>query len=69
MKVSENRMKRTNIYLSERQVERLRVQAEQDHVPVAELVRRAIDVYLAWHDPTYAPAPSRPKRKKHSSPA
>jgi Ribbon-helix-helix protein, copG family len=60
---------RTNIYLDEKQLERLRAKGERDKLPVSEIVRRALDAYLAWDDPAYAPNPSRPKRKGHSSPA
>jgi Ribbon-helix-helix protein, copG family len=53
---------RTNIYLDEKQLERLRAKGERDKLPVSEIVRRAIDAYLAWDDPTYSPTPgaSRP---------
>jgi Ribbon-helix-helix domain len=61
-------MKRTNVYLTERQLERLRVRAGQEGVAIAELIRRAIDVYLAWDDPTY-PLHLQPQtRNGHSSP-
>jgi len=43
-------MKRTNIYLAERQIEQLKIVAAQDNLNVAELLRRAIDMYL---DHTY----------------
>jgi len=46
-------MKRTNFYLTEKQLERLRSQAEKEGVAVAEIIRRAVEVYLAWNDPTY----------------
>jgi hypothetical protein len=62
-------MKRTNIYLNERQHEKLNAQAEREGVPVAELVRRAVDAYLMWYDPAYQPTPPKPQtRKSHSSP-
>jgi hypothetical protein len=60
---------RTNIYLDEKQLERLRARSEADNIPVSELVRRAIDAYLAWNDPTYSPPPMRSTRKANSSPA
>jgi len=60
---------RTNIYLDEQQLERLRAKSEADNLPVSELVRRAIDAYLAWNDPTYSPSPNQPERKVHSSPS
>ncbi|GHO56190.1 ribbon-helix-helix domain-containing protein [Ktedonobacter robiniae] len=60
---------RTNIYLDDQQRERLRQKSETDNIPVSEIVRRAIDAYLAWNDPTYQPAPIYPQtRKSHSSP-
>jgi hypothetical protein len=40
-------MKPTNIYLTDRQKESLRVQAEKEGLPVAEIIRRAVDAYLA----------------------
>jgi ribbon-helix-helix protein len=46
-------MKRTNVYLTEKQLERLRNQAEKESVAVAEIIRRSVEVYLAWNDPTY----------------
>ena len=61
-------MKRTNLYLTEKQVERLKQRSEREGLSLAELVRRAVDAYLAWDDPLYAPNPSRPARKGHSSP-
>ncbi len=60
-------MKRTNVYLSEKQLERLRVRAEREGVAIAELVRRAIDAFLAWDDPAYTPHPKPQTRKAHSS--
>ena len=38
--------KRTNIYLPEEQLRRLRKMAEKKDVSVSELVRRAIEEYL-----------------------
>jgi Ribbon-helix-helix protein, copG family len=62
-------MKRTNLYLTEPQMARLRARSEQEGLSLAELVRRAVDAFLAWDDPTYTPVPSRPKRNAPSSPA
>jgi predicted DNA-binding protein len=57
-------MKRTNVYLTEKQLERLRNQSEREGVAMAEVIRRAVEVYLAWNDPTYNcashPPPTRP---------
>ncbi|HEX4203498.1 MAG TPA: CopG family transcriptional regulator [Ktedonobacteraceae bacterium] len=62
-------MKRTNLYPTEQQMERLHQRAEQEGVAIAELVRRAVDSFLAWDDPTYAPVPKPQIRTRHSSPA
>jgi hypothetical protein len=60
---------RTNIYLDDKQLERLRQKSETDNIPVSEIVRRAIDAYLAWDDPTYQPTHPTPQiRRSHSSP-
>ncbi len=64
----EKHMKRTNLYLTEKQMERLHQRAEKEGLAIAELVRRAVDAFLAWDDLKYAPSPYRPKRKGHSSP-
>jgi ribbon-helix-helix CopG family protein len=61
-------MRRTNVYLTEKQVERLHVRASQEGLAIAELIRRAIDAFLAWDDPTYAPQPKLPIRNAHLSP-
>ena len=62
-------MKRTNLYLTEKQVERLQRRAEKEGLAIAELVRRAVDAFLAWDDPTYTPQPKPQPRNAHSSPA
>jgi hypothetical protein len=59
---------RTNIYLDEKQLERLRAKGERDKLPVSEIVRRAIDAYLAWDDPTYIPTPLTPHKQRRSHP-
>jgi hypothetical protein len=57
---------RTNIYVTHRQLEK---RAEEENLPMAEIIRRALDAYLAWDDPTYQPSPpTPPHRKSHSSP-
>ncbi|WP_307811788.1 CopG family transcriptional regulator [Ktedonobacter robiniae] len=69
MSMRRGHMKRTNLYLTEKQMERLHQRAEKEGVAIAELVRRAVDSFLAWDDPTYAPMPPTPQtRKSHSSP-
>lgn len=61
-------MNRTNVYLTEKQLERLHRRAQDEGVSMAELIRRAVDVFLAWDDPAYLPTPPTPqKRKAHSS--
>ena len=61
-------MKRTNFYLTEKQMERLHARAEREGVAISELIRRAVDAFLAWDDPTYTPLPKPQKRNAHSSP-
>ena len=56
---------RTNIYLDDKQLERLRAKAERDNLLVSEIVRRAIDAYLAWDDPTYQPQQGRAIHPRH----
>ena len=65
------RKERTNIYITERQKKQLEKRSQQENLPIAELIRRAVDCYLAWDDPTYAPAESRqmPNKEGLSSPA
>ena len=53
---------RTNIYITERQKRQLEKRSREEDLPMAEIIRRALDAYLAWDDPTYTPAPSRPRR-------
>jgi hypothetical protein len=60
---------RKNIYFTEHQVKRLAKKSQEENLPEAEIVRRALDVYLAWDDPTYHPEPMPQTRKSHSSPS
>lgn len=61
---------RTNLYITERQKKQLQKRSEEENLPIAELIRRAIDVYLAWDDPNYQPDPNHPKQGRAlSSPA
>ena len=55
---------RTNIYLDEKQLERLREKSTVDNIPVSELVRRAVDAFLAWNDPTYNPTSQAPNKER-----
>ena len=59
---------RTNIYLTERQKKQLEKRSQQENLPIAELIRRAVDCYLAWDDPTYAPAESPQTRRAFPPP-
>ena len=59
---------RKNIYFTEKQVQRLAAKSKQENLPEAEIVRRALDAYLAWDDPTYTPLPKPLTRNAHSSP-
>jgi len=49
---------RTNIYITERQKKQLEKRSQEENLPMAEIIRRALDAYLAWDDPTYTPCPS-----------
>ncbi len=60
--------RRKNIYFTEKQVERLEKKSRLENLPEAEIVRRALDAYLAWDDPTYTPQPKPQRRNAHSSP-
>jgi hypothetical protein len=55
-------MKRTNFYLTEQQLKRLQNFAEGEGCAVSEVIRRSIDVYLAWNDPAYNCASHPPER-------
>jgi len=47
---------RTNIYITQRQKKQLEKRSQDEDLPMAEIIRRALDAYLAWDDPTYHPA-------------
>ena len=57
-------MKRTNFYLTSAQMERLKQRSESEGLSLAELVRRAVDVFLAWDDPTSTPTPITPQKER-----
>jgi hypothetical protein len=59
-------MRRTNVYVTDQQLARLRIRAEREGVAMAEIIRRAIDAFLAWDDPTYAPVPKPPNKERAS---
>jgi ribbon-helix-helix CopG family protein len=56
------RKERTNIYLTLRQKRQLEKRSQEEDLPMAEIIRRALDAYLAWDDPTYTPHPTPPTR-------
>ncbi len=47
---------RITLYITEQQKKRLDKRSQEEHLPMAEIIRRAIDAYLAWDDPTYNPS-------------
>ncbi len=44
---------RITFYVTEQQKKRLDQRSQEENLPVAEILRRAVDAYLAWDDPTY----------------
>ena len=63
------RKERTNIYITERQKKQLEHRSRAENLPIAEIIRRALDAYLAWDDPTYHPdAPSSQTAERHFHP-
>src|SRR5262249_7731566 len=66
-KVERMNKERTNIYLTVRQKKQLEQRSRREGLPMAETIRPALDVYLAWDDPTYQPLPSKPQTRKASS--
>jgi hypothetical protein len=56
------------MYFMDQQVQRLERMSRAENLSEAEIVRRALDAYLAWNDPAYLPTPpTRQTRKAHSS--
>ena len=62
------RKERVTVYLTERQRRQLERRSQGEGLPMAEIIRRAVDTYLAWDDPTYTPIPSPRTRNGHSTP-
>ena len=62
------RKERTNIYITERQKKQLEQRSRVENLPIAELIRRALDAYLAWDDPTYQPTGPAPKKERRFIP-
>jgi len=56
------RKERITIYITDRQKNQLEKRSQAEDLPMAEIIRRALDAYLAWDDPAYTPNPSRPAR-------
>ncbi|GLV54465.1 hypothetical protein KDH_13120 [Dictyobacter sp. S3.2.2.5] len=61
------RKERTNIYITERQKKQLEKRSLEEDLPMAEIIRRALDTYLAWDDPTYQPKPPKPQTRNGDS--
>jgi Ribbon-helix-helix protein, copG family len=59
---------RINIYVTERQKRQLEKRSDEEKLPMAEIIRRALDAYLAWDDPTYTPTPITPQKERRSHP-
>jgi hypothetical protein len=68
-KESAMRKERITIYITERQKRQLEKRSQEENLPSAEIIRRALDAYLAWDDPTYVPHPKPQTRNGSSSPA
>jgi len=59
---------RINIYVTERQKRQLEKRSDEEKLPMAEIIRRALDAYLAWDDPMYTPIPITPHTQRRSHP-
>ena len=59
---------RTNIYITERQKKQLEKRSQDEDLPMAEIIRRALDAYLAWDDPDYRPTTPAPKKERRFHP-
>jgi hypothetical protein len=44
---------RINIYITAKQKEQLGRMSNGENLPQSEIIRRALDTYLAWYDPEY----------------
>jgi hypothetical protein len=63
------RKKRKNFYFTERQTAQLEKRSREEGLPEAEIARRALDIYLAWDDPSYVlPHALAPNKERHSHP-
>jgi hypothetical protein len=55
---------RINIYVTKRQKGQIEKRSQEEGLPMAEIIRRALDTYLAWDDPTYNPSPQAPNKER-----
>ncbi len=58
------RTERTNVYLTQRQKQQLEKRSLEDGLSMAEIIRRALDAFLAWDDPTYIPSSHAPNKER-----
>jgi hypothetical protein len=59
---------RINIYVTPRQKKQLEKRSQEENLPMAEIIRRALDAYLAWDDPTYNPCATAPEKGRPIAP-
>jgi metal-responsive CopG/Arc/MetJ family transcriptional regulator len=59
---------RINIYITKKQKEQLEKMSAGENLPESEIIRRALDAYLAWYDPTYNPSSQAPNKERPFSP-
>jgi len=52
---------RITVYITERQKAQWEKRSHDEDLPMAEILRRALDTYLAWDDATYTPNYHAPK--------
>jgi Ribbon-helix-helix protein, copG family len=60
---------RINISATERQKRQVEKRCQEENIPMAEIIRRALDAYLAWDDPIYTPCPSPTKGRPRKPPS
>jgi len=48
---------RSMLSLTERQKKQLDKRSQEENLPMEEIIRRALDAYLAWDNPTSTPMP------------
>jgi hypothetical protein len=62
------RKERMTIYITQRQKRQLEQRSQEENLPGAEIIRRALDAYLAWDDPAYRPDARAPEKERRSHP-